>query len=87
MLKSIFKYDSFSCYTMTDNIFKLLTLSCQFHLRIKLSNVAIRKSNLSLLPEHGLRITADNASGNIGAVWHYKESSWFVLTKSYLLIE
>lgn len=50
-----------------------------FYLRIKLSNVAIRKSNVSLLPEHGLRITADKASGNIGAVWHYKESSWFVI--------
>lgn len=44
--------------------------------KIKLSNVAIRKSNVSLLPEHGLRVTADKASGNIGAVWHYKESSW-----------
>lgn len=49
-----------------------------FYFRIKLSNVAIRKSNVSLLSEHGLRVTADKASGNIGAVWHYKESSWFV---------
>ncbi|KAL9971785.1 hypothetical protein ACROYT_G017992 [Oculina patagonica] len=44
--------------------------------KIKLSNVVIQKSNVSLLPEHGLHITADKASGNIGAEWQYKESSW-----------
>ena len=66
----------------------LILLLNVFYVRIKLSNVAIGKSNVSLLPEHGLRITADKASGNIGAVWHYKESSWFVfLTIYYLLIE
>ncbi|KAJ7371792.1 hypothetical protein OS493_023132 [Desmophyllum pertusum] len=51
--------------------------SVQYDLnKIKLSDVVIQKSNVSLLPEHGLQISADKASGNVGAVWHYKESSW-----------
>lgn len=44
--------------------------------KIKLSNVAIQKSNVSLLPDHGLQIEADHASGNVGADWHYKEIAW-----------
>ena len=44
--------------------------------RIKLSNVVIQKSNVSLVPEHGLQLVADHASGNIEAAWHYKEGAW-----------
>lgn len=62
-----------------------VTFCCLFNFRIKLSNVVIQKSNVSLLAEHGLRITADKASGNIGAEWHYKESSWFVMKQCYYL--
>jgi len=43
---------------------------------IKLSNVLIQKSKVSLLPEHGLQIVADHASGNVASDWHYKESAW-----------
>ena len=65
----------------------LILLLNIFYVRITLSNVAIGKSNVSLLPEHGLRIAADKASGNIGAVWHYKESSWFVLLVYIIICE
>lgn len=44
--------------------------------KIKLSNVLIQKSNVSLIPEHGLQLVADHASGNIEAAWHYKEHAW-----------
>ncbi|KAM7443920.1 hypothetical protein ABFA07_007300 [Porites harrisoni] len=44
--------------------------------KIKLSNVVIQKSNMSLIPEHGLKLLADHASGNVEAAWHYKESAW-----------
>lgn len=44
--------------------------------QIKLSNVVIKKTNVSLLADHGLRISANEASGNMAANWHYKENSW-----------
>ena len=49
--------------------------------RIKLSNVVIKKTNVSLLADHGLRISANEASGNMAANWHYKENSWFVVSR------
>lgn len=49
-----------------------------FYFRIKLFNVAIRKFNVFLLFEYGLRVIVDKVFGNIGVVWYYKESFWFV---------
>ena len=52
-----------------------------YFFRIKLSNVVIKKTNVSLLADHGLRISANEASGNMAANWHYKENSWFVVSR------
>jgi len=54
----------------------VFTVILIFFFRIKLSNVVIQKSNVSLIPEHGLKLLADHASGNVEAAWHYKESAW-----------
>lgn len=55
---------------------KTIFLHRLIFLSIKLSNVLIQKSKVSLLAEHGLQIVADHASGNVAADWHYKESAW-----------
>ena len=60
-------------YIFKQKVFMVLSI---FFFRIKLSNVVIQKSNMSLVPEHGLKLLADHASGNVEAAWHYKESAW-----------
>ena len=57
-------------------LYKGLHGTVNFFFRIKLSNVVIQKSNMSLIPEHGLKLLADHAAGNVEAAWHYKESAW-----------
>ncbi|XP_031555605.1 lipopolysaccharide-binding protein-like [Actinia tenebrosa] len=43
---------------------------------ITLSDVIIKKANISLQSGHSVRMRADQASFKIGADWNYKEDSW-----------
>ena len=44
---------------------------------VKLSNVLIEKTKMALQAGHGLRLTTEDAGGNVNAKWHYKERSWY----------
>lgn len=49
--------------------------------RIKLFDVVIKKINVLILVDYGLRIFVNEVLGNMVVNWYYKENFWFVVCR------